>query len=327
MAHKLNFANDKWSFVAKGEKAWHGLGQYVDKAMTAEEAIRLGGLDYIVEKRPLYINDPSKGLIEVPGHFSTVRTDTGAPLGVVKGRYTIVQNQDAFGFFNSIIDQGEAIFETAGALGLGEKIFVTAKLPEDMLVHGEKVEKYIILTNSHDGSTTIIAGFTAIRVVCNNTLQAALKNLDNKVSISHTASAESRLKEASRVMGIASRYMTEVNTIFDQMSQKRLSDFEFKEFITKAMKVEREVVSAEAKELSTKLKNTTDTIFDFAMTHSTQRTEAAYKTLWGAYNSISGYYTHIKDYKNAEQRMKDLNYGTAASKISKAFDLALEMVK
>jgi phage/plasmid-like protein (TIGR03299 family) len=326
MAHNLNFNNGKYSFAAKGEKAWHGLGQYVKEAMTAEEAIKLGGLDYTVERRPLFVTDNEGSLIEVPGHYSNVRSDNNTPLGVVKGRYTIVQNKDAFGFFDSIVDSGEAIFETAGALGKGEKIFVTAKLPDDMEVRGEKVEKYIMLTNSHDATTTIIAGFTNVRVVCNNTLQAALKNLDNKVSISHTASAEAKLKQASKVMGIASKYMTEINQIFENMTYKKLSDIELRSFIEEVMKNDRMVTKEEEKEISTRMKNITDSIYSFAITHETQKTEAAYRTVWGAYNAISGYYTHVKDYKNAEQKMRDMNYGAGSEKIIKAFDMASAMI-
>lgn len=324
MAHKLNFNEGKWSFAARGEKAWHGLGQYVSEAMTSEEAIKLGGLDYTVEKRPLYAPGWEGTMVEAEGHFANVRTDNNDILGVVKGRYRIVQNKDAFGFFDSIIDKGEAIFETAGALGKGERIFVTAKLPEDMLVKGEAVEKYIMLTNSHDGSTTIIAGFTPIRVVCNNTLTAALKNLDNRVSISHTASAESRLREASRVMGIASRYMDEVNLAFEAMTNKKLSDLEMKYFIETILKNDRGEEKADI-EASTRMKNLVDQVYSFTITHPTQTTEAAYRTLWGAYNGISGYYNFLKDYKTADQKMKDMNYGYANDKISKAFDLAVKM--
>ena len=327
MAHNINNTNGKWAFAARGEKAWHGLGQYVDKAMTADEAIKLGGLDYQVERRPLYAPTQEEGkYVEVPGWFSNVRTDTNQPLGVVKGRYTIVQNKDAFGFFDSIIDKGEAIFETAGALGRGEKIFITAKLPDDMIVRGEKVEKYILLTNSHDATTTIIAGFTPTRVVCNNTLTAALKNIDNRVSIAHTASAESKLKEATRVMGIASKYMDEVNHVFEAMTYKKLSDLEFKNYIETIMKNDRGVQVEDEKEASSRMKNTVNQIYDFALTHETQKTEAAYRTLWGAYNSISGFYTHLKSYQTSELRMKDLSYGTASDKISKAFTLANTMI-
>lgn len=325
MAHKLNETNGKVSFAARGEKAWHGLGQYVSEAMTSEQAIELGGLNYTVEKRPLYAPGWEGTMVEAEGHYGNVRTDTNEILGIVKGRYKIVQNKDAFGFFDAIIDQGEAIFETAGALGKGERIFVTAKLPEDMLVHGERVEKYIMLTNSHDGTSTIIAGFTPIRVVCNNTLTAALKNLDNKVSISHTASAESRLKEASRVMGIASKYMDEVNTTFESMTTRRLSDLEMKYFIETVMKNGVKEDKSD-KEASTRMKNLVDQVYSFAITHPTQTTEAAYRTLWGAYNGISGYYNFLKDYRNADQKMKDMNYGYANDKIAKAFDQAVVML-
>jgi phage/plasmid-like protein (TIGR03299 family) len=325
MAHKINETNGVWSVVVRGEKAWHGLGQTVQEAMTSEQAIKLGGLDYTVEKRPLYVPGWEGTMVEVPGYFSNVRVDTNSPLGVVKGRYQIVQNRDAFGFFDSIIDKGEAIFETAGALGNGERIFITAKLPEDMLVRGERIEKYILLTNSHDGSTTIVAGFTSVRVLCQNTLTAALKNLDNKVSISHTASAESRLKEASRVMGIASKYMNEVNTTFDSMSTRKLSDLEMKYFIETVMKNGAKEDKSD-KEASTRMKNLVDQVYSFAITHPTQTTEAAYRTLWGAYNGISGYYNFLKDYKSADQKMKDMNYGYANDKISKAFDQAVIML-
>jgi phage/plasmid-like protein (TIGR03299 family) len=194
-----------------------------------------------------------------------------------------------------------------------------------MLVRGERVEKYIMLTNSHDGTSTIIAGFTPIRVVCNNTLTAALKKLDNKVSISHTASAESRLKEASRVMGIASKYMDEVNMTFESMTTRKLSDLEMKYFIETVMKTSMKEDKSD-KEASTRMKNLVDQVYSFAITHPTQTTEAAYRTLWGAYNGISGYYNFLKDYKNADQKMKDMNYGYANDKIAKAFDQAVIML-
>jgi phage/plasmid-like protein (TIGR03299 family) len=326
MAHNLATVNGKVSLAYVGEKPWHGLGTQCESAMTAEEAIRLGGLDYTVEKRPLFINTPDGSQVEVPNHFSNVRTDTNQPLGVVKNRYTIVQNKDAFGFFDSIIEQGEAIFQTAGALGNGERIFITAKLPEDMLIRGEKVEKYIILTNSHDATTTVIAGFSSVRVICQNTLQAALRNIDNKVSIPHTASADSRLKQASKVMGIASKYMNEVNDIFEGMTYKKLSDLELRNYIEEVMKNDRAVTKDEEKEISARMKKTTDEIYSFALTHATQTTEPAYRTLWGAYNAISGNYNFLKNYTSAEAKMRDMNYGGAAEKISKAFDLAVTML-
>ena len=133
MAHNLNF-NKKtgtWSFASHLEKAWHGLGQVVEKAMTSEEAIKLANLDYQVEKAKVTFEANNQPNV-IDGYYATYRTDNNQYLGMVKSRYEIVQNTEAFGFFDSIIDEGEAIFETAGVLGNGERIFVTAKLPDDM---------------------------------------------------------------------------------------------------------------------------------------------------------------------------------------------------
>jgi phage/plasmid-like protein (TIGR03299 family) len=204
----------------------------------------LANLDYEVEKTSIHFNTNVKegedGIIykesnDIEGHFATYRKDTNDFLGLVKSRYEIVQNKDAFAFFDSIVDSGEAIFETAGALGKGERIFVTAKLPEDMLVAGEPCNKYIILTNSHDGTSSIIAGFTTVRIVCNNTLQAALHGLENKVSIQHRSGAKERLTEAYKVMNIASKYMGEVEQVFNEFAKKTISDIELKKYITSVM--------------------------------------------------------------------------------------------
>jgi phage/plasmid-like protein (TIGR03299 family) len=349
MAHLLNF-NKKtgtWSFASASEKAWHNLGQIVDGAMTAEQAIKAANLDYEVAKAPLFAGiEKISEIPELPksedetalpkeydyisyqNKVATYRTDTKEVLGVVGGRYEIVQNKDAFGFFDSIIDAREAIFETAGALGLGERIFVTAKLPNDLIVKGEPIEKYIILTNSHDGSSSIIAGFTNVRVVCNNTLQAALYKLDNKVSIKHISGAKEKLSEAHRVMGIASKYMDSVQEVFESMTKKSMSDAEIKDFINKIFTPKNPIIKDEEKayELSTRTQNKIESTFQFAMTHDTQTTESTKNTLFGAYNAISGYYNYVKNYPSPESKFNSLQFGIDGNKIKEAFTLAESML-
>lgn len=334
MAHNLNF-NKKTgthSFASHAEVAWHGLGQVVKNAMTWQEAMKLANMDYEVNKSQacIAIETPS-GIVfnEFKDRFGTYRTDTNDLLGMVSDRYEIVQNKDAFTFFDSIIDAGEAIFETAGVLGNGERIFVTAKLPEDMLVNGEVCNKYIILTSSHDGTSGIIAGLTTVRIVCNNTLQAALSDLSNKVSIRHYSGAKDRLSEAYKVMGIASAYMKEVETIFNKMANVGLESEKLKEYIFDVMKPEYVPVTATEEEqvkISSTLINKVDSIFDFAMNHPTQNTAAAGGTVWGAYNAISGYYNFIKEYKTDEQKFTNQMFGNDGKKIAKAFNKALQLI-
>jgi phage/plasmid-like protein (TIGR03299 family) len=338
MAHQINF-NEKsgtHSFASHSERAWHGLGQIVDKAMTASEAIQLANLDYQVGKTTIHAAiagapvtvDSLENMVKIQDKFATYRADTKVPLGIVGSRYEIVQNQDAFAFFDSIIDNGEAIFETAGVLGNGERIFVTAKLPEDMLVAGEPCNKYIILTNSHDGTSSIIAGFTTVRIVCNNTLQAAFKDLTNKVLIQHRTGAKDRLGEAYKVMNIASKYMTEVNEVFNQMARTPITDEALQKYIIDVMQPEYKALKSkeEAEKISTRFKNQVTSIYDFAMSHPTQQTDAARGTVWGAYNSISGYYNYIQKYKDDEQKFISQMFGNANNRITKAFEKTLELI-
>jgi len=181
MAHNINEVNGKHSFFSVKEKAWHGLGQIVDRYPTSAEAIKYAGLDYEVIKSPLftYGRDETIGdngeIVEgnqmpVPNHFATVRTDNHAVLGVVGRDYEIVQNINAFEFFDTIVGGGGGIlYETAGALGKGERIFITAKLPGYIRVgKQDMIEQYLLLTISHDGFGSITAAFTPVRVVCQN---------------------------------------------------------------------------------------------------------------------------------------------------------------
>src|SRR5579872_6566846 len=204
MAHNINF-NEKTgqhSFFSVKEKAWHGLGQIVDGYPTSREALRLAGLDFNVVKMPNVHRLQDGTEIVSDNSFFTYRLDTGAILGDKLGSdYNIVQNADAFSFFDAIVGGDGMQYETAGALGKGEKIFITAKLPDYIKVGSDDlIEKYLFLTTSHDGSGSITAAFTPVRIVCQNTLNAALGNSSNSIKIRHTASAEDRLKEAHKVM-------------------------------------------------------------------------------------------------------------------------------
>jgi phage/plasmid-like protein (TIGR03299 family) len=160
MAHNINYNEqaEKHSFFSVKEKAWHNLGQIIEDYPTSAEAIRHADLDYEVEKRKLFTPALEGTTIEVPNYFSTIRTDNHTVLGVVGKDYQIVQNRDAFSFFDSIVGGDGILYETAGALGNGERIFITAKLPGYIRVgKDDLIEKYLFLTTSHDGSGSITA--------------------------------------------------------------------------------------------------------------------------------------------------------------------------
>ncbi|NOW94312.1 DUF932 domain-containing protein [Mucilaginibacter sp. SG564] len=345
MAHHINF-NEKTgrhSFMSVKEKAWHNLGQIIDRYPTSSEAIQFAGLDYIVEKRPLFTYDTNNHLwnneeaipdIAVPNYYATVRADTEQVLGVVGNDYEVVQNRDAFSFFDAIVGGGDGIlYETAGALGqAGERIFITAKLPGYIRVgRDDLIEKYIFLTTSHDGYGSITAAFTPTRICCNNTLHAALNNMTNCVKIRHTQTAQERLTQAHKVMGISNNLSNQLDHIFNRWAHVRISDKEVLRLVQQAMAPSREVLQKvmdeNIDEYSSQFLNTIEKVCEFAFSHHTQQTDTTRGTLFGAYNAISGYLQNIKSYKTEDTKLKSILFGNGFNKIQSAFDLCREFEK
>ena len=338
MAHQINFnqKTGKNSFMSVKEKAWHGLGQIINRYPTSSEAIQHAGLDYIVEKRPLFTYDTNNHVwgnpdaipeIEVPNFFATVRADTEQVLGVVGNDYEVVQNRDAFSFFDAIVGGGDGIlYETAGALGNGEWVFITAKLPDYIRV-GIKdwIEQYLFLTTTHDGLGSITAAFTPIRIVCNNTLNAAMNNHSGAIKIRHTASAAERLKQAHTLMGISKSLGGEFEGLFNQWAKVRITDAEVKKLIQIAMAPNKEVLEnlAEGKLdlLSTHYTNIVDNVYEYALGSQTQQMDTTAGTVFGAYNSVTGYFQNVRSFKSEEAKFKSIMDGTAKQRAQTAFNL------
>ncbi|WP_339655799.1 DUF932 domain-containing protein [Flavobacterium frigidarium] len=342
MAHNLNFneRTGRYSFFSVQEKAWHGLGQIVTDYPTSAEAIKHAGLDYEVTKSPLYtkasnIINPTENLeignneVNVPNYFATIRTDNNTVLGVVGKDYHIVQNREAFSFFDSIVGGTDGIlYETAGALGNGERIFITAKLPDYIRVgNGDDVtEKYIFLTTSHDGSGSITAAFTPVRIVCQNTLNASLRNMSNVVRIRHTSGAKQRLENAHKVMGLANEFSNQLEDIFNNWAKVKVHDHEVKKMIQFVLCPNKETLqhlkAGNEDEISTVFKNTVEDAFAYAMTSESQQMNTTKGTLFGAYNAVTGYYQNVRSYKDSEAKLQSIILGgTAQLKSQKAFEI------
>ncbi|TKT85973.1 DUF932 domain-containing protein [Dyadobacter frigoris] len=173
----------------------------------------------------------------------------------------------------------------------GERIFITAKLPGYMRVGDDDlIERYLFLTNSHDGSGSITAAFTPIRVVCQNTLNAAMRNLSNVVRIRHTANANLRLQQAHKVMGIANQVSAELEPVFNQWAKVRITDGELKKLIEMAMAPNREVLGklkdSKLEELSSHYTNMVESVYEYALSSPTQNMHTTAGTVFGAYNAV-----------------------------------------
>lgn len=326
MSH--NLATDKktgrTAFASgNGQKAWHGLGQIVDGSMTSEQAIKLACLDYNVVQVPLTIEVPNQNFgIVVPNKYATLRTDTNDIFGVVGNRYQIVQNVEAFDFFDNIVGKGAAIFETAGALGVGEKIFVTAKMPNDLIrINGtdDVTEVYVLLTSTHDGTGSIIAAITPIRVVCQNTLNAALKNTITKVYIRHTASAIEKLQDAERLLGITHKLTEDLNEVFNHLATKTVSDAKVKMLVEDLFKGSKN----DKGEFKTRIANIHNQVMDSYFSGAGQ--SKIIGTAWGVYNGITHYLDHVKQYKDEATMLESLAGGESFEIAQNALTKLIEL--
>ncbi len=195
---------------------FEGLGVNLSNVTNLDTAIKLSGLDFEVEKRPMAfyrdVLDAETGETEqvafpFEGQYVTIRKDTNEPLGVVGKNYNILPNREAFDFLNDIMGSGAAKFETAGLYG-GAKSFITIKT-EGLDILGDTYSPYILLLNSFDGSGAVRAMFTNIRVFCSNCLARALKSAENKISIRHSNSLQTRLENARGLLAGHAGYLTE----------------------------------------------------------------------------------------------------------------------
>ncbi|WP_316809130.1 DUF932 domain-containing protein [Pedobacter agri] len=347
MAHNIyyNGQTQRHSFFSVQEKAWHGLGTIIEQHPTSAEALRCAGLDYKVEKRPLFTldnvnfdlqNAHAGGIdhdLRVSNYFANIRTDTEEVLGVVGKDYQIIQNIEAFSFFDSIVENDNSIrYETAGALGKGERIFITAKLPEYIRVgKDDLIEQYLFLTTSHDGFGSISAAFTPVRVICQNTLNAALRNQKNTIKIRHTASALEKLKQAHQLMGITSRLAEEMENLYTHWTKVQISDKHVKRLIEIAMAPKSEsltsLMEGNRDELSSHFIKTVETVVEFAFSAPSQLEKTTRGTLFGAYNAVTGYFQNVKNYADTETRFKSIMTGNAFARAQVTFDLCNEFAK
>jgi len=328
MAHNLciDEKSGEASLYLLKKHAWHNLGQTVEEAKNSDEVLKIAHLDFTVAKTPDFVR--LNGL-EVPnGLMSTYRTDNFALLGRgMTDEYTIMQNAETFAFMDSlVINNRDIVYNTAGALGAGEVTFVTAKLPGYIRIKGssEVIEKYLLLTNSHNRATKLIMQFTDIDVVCNNTLDLALKDRSNRVTLRHTASAMSRLEEGRKLLNLALSYQDELEVVLNRLAEVKVTEEYIKNFIPNLFLKPEDLKKLAEGELSTRQTNMLDTIRESLEVAPGQ--ERFKGTALNLYNGVTSYFQNVKEYKSEERKMAGIQFFGAEGQIAqKAFNTLLQL--
>jgi phage/plasmid-like protein (TIGR03299 family) len=217
MAHDIN------SMVYTGKVPWHGLGQQLPSNGTWEEIREAAGF-YSAEERDLFLADGTR----VPDRKALVRGDTGRYLSTVSTGYEVLQFEDLARAGVLASGDVDAIWHTAGTLGeSGSRGWLLAELPNPIRIHGDSSElrKFVLLTTAHDGSSAAVLKNVATRVVCSNTLGAALsENHGAEWRITHTRNAHLRLEAAGRAFRALSTHFDRFGELADVMARTSFSE-------------------------------------------------------------------------------------------------------
>ncbi len=220
---------------------WHRQGTVVDGVKTAAEAIQLAELDWEVELWPLEAVNSDLPRLSLQNNYGVVRRRRSGTVdsldATVKGKYVPLQNVDAFGFFDTLVDSGEAKYETAGALDHGRKVWLLAKIPAGINIGGvDPVDLYGLLTNSHDGGSSVTVAVTPIRVVCTNTLNLAMRRAQRQWKVRHVATATRRILEAREALELTFTYVTTFEEEAQRLLAKPMTERSFKTVLEKLAK-------------------------------------------------------------------------------------------
>lgn len=301
-------------------QSWHGLGKIVETEQTATEAIKLSQLDYKVEAENIYLKDAIT--LE---QKAIVRQDTREVLGIATDKYKIVQNTEAFSFFDSVVGEGQAIYHSAGALGNGFRIWLLAKLPNDIIINkDDTVQKYLCLTNSHDGKSSLRMYFTPVRVVCQNTLNLSMADAKNGISLRHSGNIKNKIEEARKILGISINYYDQFENIIKKFETFEMQKESLNNYFDKILSINDEKETSTRKENQ---KNNLLCLFEKGKGNQTGNKHS----LWKAYNSVTEYVDHYRTVKNLEEdasnKISSIWFGSGAKMKEKAYNEALALIK
>ena len=321
--------------------AWHGLGTVLKDAPTIEEALIKSGTDWEVIEKPLYAdlgqvygNDNREDDLvlasRIPSHKAIVRATDSSILGIVGENYRPVQNREAFQWFDFLLDSGDATLEAGGSLRNGQRIWVLAKMKDgdgDVLKN-DPVASYMLLSNAHDGSMGVWLMFTPIRVVCMNTLSAALGGAENAakagkaMSLRHTTNILDQMEMAKGLVNTAKRTFEDSLETYKAFAKKRITDKMFDEFFKKSYWSEQELrLHDEGTLEKSRVYATVKRLYESG---TGQDIPGARGTLWAAYNAVTEFVDHERG--RDDNRLSSSWFGSGNDLRSKAFKQAVKML-
>ena len=290
---------DEAAFVSLREPAWHTLGTVIDEPVDTMEMLRLGHLndwDVRIEEVPV-----PEGYYAAKPQFRTVRNSPWVPgnvdiLGYVGARYKVFQNEELYSFGDALLDGGQ--WETGGSIKDGTQVFGSLRLNRGGSVGGDAIDNYLLVSTSHDGSTSIQASVTPVRVVCANTLAIALAGAKQTFKIRHTQSMQGRVQAAREALALTDVYLDAWDKSMYALLEKDITNVQFERLIESAYAPAEDA----AKSAITRYEKRHDILWDYWTADANAN---LFGTGFGAYNALNEelMWNRIGRGDNAEQNL------------------------
>lgn len=324
MSHELEVVNGEARMAYAGATPWHGMGNSVtdeDTMYSARKFMVAAGMDTENEKVPLVTEDTH----EAADYYAVRRVSDKKILGTVGARYTILQNVEAFDWFQTWLDSKEVALHTAGSLFGGSRIWVMAKINRDPMeiAPGDVVEKYILLSHSHDGSLAVRAGFSAQRVVCWNTLSLAHKSDVSKLlRVKHGKNVHKNLENIRGTMDVINSEFEATAEQYRLLANKQVNQADVKKYVKQVFGL---AADEKDEDISTRQKNIFEEVIELMEAGKGNNLPSVKNSLWTCYNGVTEYLSY-KAGRTQDNRLNGLWFGQGAKMNELALQVALEMV-
>ena len=298
MSHGIT---EKDTMISVRSMPWHGLGTVLDDyPEDIDDALERAGLTWAVNQGDVFVARPvtqdegilvpqmEARLIAAEEFKANIREDTGDVLGIVSKDYKVVPNRDAFAWLDALLG-GDIEIETAGSLQSGRRVWVLAKIPKYTEVGGDEMGEFVYCANSHDGSMAVTAAATQVRVVCANTLGAALRRsegCERTYKFRHTGDMQEKLGEARRVMQISLDWNAAFADLGNKLATKPMAKDGLGKIVDKLTGADNPDLGDRAKQNRADIKEVVLNIYDGKGPEGDTSGNSP-GTAWAAYNAVA----------------------------------------
>jgi phage/plasmid-like protein (TIGR03299 family) len=338
MSHNLSTftderGNTKHCMLSLRESPWHQLGQRIEQPVGSSEAIKLAGLDWSVSMQGIYTTD----MLAVPEHRAVVRSDTNAVLGIVKDSYQPVQNRELFAWFDSLSGTAPIVYETAGALGKGETVWILAKMPDEIRVGHDLTQCFMLLYSGHAANRLLTIAPTGVRVVCANTLRLAVadiranrrkRRLEAGYRIRHTAGVRRALDDVAAAYAKTKASIDATRDAYNFLARVPMTEAMVATVLEQAFK--RDQLAPSEADRAAAMRKARDERVRAILASPTCTGVGVNGTAFALLNAVTEYVDHVRGTRTREgqstgtQRFASAHFGSGALVKEAAWDAVLE---